>query len=127
MEGYTESLATYLEASFNIKVTVVEPGGIKTEFVNNVMGNLASTGGIAQDEYYPILMSYMAKVKERGTTTYQTSDEVAEVIVKVVESESPPIRVRTSEWAEAFCSLKTGADPDGTLQRNDVRSKMFAT
>ena len=30
-----------------------------------------------------------------------------------VEAKEPPIRCRTSGWAEAFCALKTDPDPDG--------------
>lgn len=37
VEGYTESLASYVTPSFNVKFTLVEPGGVSTEFVNNVM------------------------------------------------------------------------------------------
>ena len=37
-----------------------------------------------------------------------------------MESASPPVRVRTSAWAEALCELKTSADPDGTKLQKKV-------
>ncbi|MEL7424905.1 MAG: short-chain dehydrogenase/reductase, partial [Bacteroidota bacterium] len=51
---------------------------------------------------------------------YQTGKEVAEVVLKVAEMENPPLRIRTSEWAENLCHLKTQADPDGTRLVNQV-------
>ncbi|WP_412049395.1 hypothetical protein ACK6D9_16905 [Hoeflea sp. Naph1] len=40
--------------------------------------------------------------------------------IDCIEAENPPIRVRTSNWAEQFCSLKTGLDPDGRKQQAAV-------
>lgn len=36
------------------------------------------------------------------------------------EADEPPIRVRTSEWAEKLCRLKTHADPDGKRLQDEV-------
>lgn len=57
---------------------------------------------------------------EGAEKSYQTPNEVAAVILKVVEAEHTPLRVRTSEWAENFCNIKTQADPDGTILLNAV-------
>lgn len=38
---------------------------------------------------------------------------MAHVIADVVANPDPPVRVRTSDWVEQFCSLKTSADPEG--------------
>ncbi|MFC4097561.1 hypothetical protein [Euzebyella saccharophila] len=39
---------------------------------------------------------------------------MAEIILNVALSENPPLRIRTSKWAEDFTQLKTQADPDGS-------------
>ena len=52
---------------------------------------------------------------------YQTGKEVAEVILQVAQSEVPPLRIRTSEWAEKMCHLKTQADPDGLKLVNRIK------
>ncbi|POC77784.1 short-chain dehydrogenase/reductase, partial [Vibrio vulnificus] len=44
VEGYTEAMASYVQPEFNIKFTLIEPGGIQSEFTNNVMAQLQSTG-----------------------------------------------------------------------------------
>ena len=48
VEGYTESLASYVQPAFNIKFSMIKPGGIATEFVSNVMGMVQATGILAR-------------------------------------------------------------------------------
>ena len=121
VEGLTESMASYITPSFGIHFTAVEPGGISSEFANTVMEQIAQTGGMLEDEYLPILQKYVAGAQNRQDTgIYQTSDEVAEVVMQVMGVENPPVRTRTSEWSEAFTKLKTGLDPDGLKQQAQV-------
>ena len=121
VEGLTESMASYITPSFGIHFTAVEPGGISSEFANTVMEQIAQTGGMLEDEYLPILQKYVAGAQNRQDTgIFQTADEVAEVVMQVMGAENPPVRTRTSEWAEAFTKLKTGLDPDGLKQQAQV-------
>lgn len=92
---------------------MVARGGITTAFADNVMRQVAGTGGILEDAYKPILMTYIGSSEaRRDTGIYQSAAEVAGVVMGVVEADTPPLRIRTSDWAEAFCALKTGPDPD---------------
>ena len=106
------------DLAFNIKITCVEPGGIATEFMTSAIEKTAVEGQFATGEYLPIFERYMAGNQKRATESkeqvYQTGLEVAEVILDITENENPPLRIRTSKWAEDFCELKTKADPDGT-------------
>lgn len=115
VEGYTESMATYLSPAFNIHFTAIEPGGIRTEFANNVLEQFQSTGGMRDDAYRPLLEKYIAGAGERSRpeAMYQTPEEVAQVIAGCLADANPPIRLRTSPWAEQLCELKTAADPTG--------------
>ena len=117
VEGYTESLASYIQPKFNVKFSCVEPGGIATEFATNALSQFQQGGGMIDDEYKPILEQYIGAAQARAaqgdTGVFQTSEQVAQVIVDCANNPEPPIRVRTSEWAENFCELKTGLDPDG--------------
>ncbi len=119
VEGFTEALATYVSEPFNIQLTLVEPGGIATEFLNNAVAKTVSKEGeFASGEYAPIFQKYMEGIQNRSgseeVSPYQTGKEVAEVILQVAQSENPPLRIRTSAWAENFTKLKTQADPDGS-------------
>ncbi len=122
VEGYFEAMASYISPSFGINFSIVEPGGISSEFAANVMKQVEETGGMLDDEYLPILQKYIdgAQNRQAGSDIYQTADEVAEVVMRCVESDDPPIRVRTSEWGEQFCALKTDLDPDGKKMQAQV-------
>ncbi len=120
IEGYTEALASYMPL-LGLKFTAVEPGGIKSEFFASAMKRTMETGGMPQDpDYYPILQRYLATSRERGTTAYQTADEVAAVVIKCIENRDPPIRIRTSPWSNDLCHLKTASDPDGKKLQKKV-------
>lgn len=125
VEGYMEALATYVSDAFNIKISCVEPGGIATEFMTSAIGKTAVDGVFATGEYLPIFERYMAGNQKRASESteqvYQTGFEVAEVLLKVAKTEKPPLRIRTSKWAENFCELKTKSDPDGTKIVNQIK------
>ncbi|MCY9667059.1 SDR family oxidoreductase [Paenibacillus alginolyticus] len=113
VEGLLESLATYYKPTFNIDVTLLEPGAIATNFNSTVLGHVQQTGGILEDEYKPIITQYLDNFSKRNTVP-QTSESVAEVMVKLVtELEPKPLRIRTSEAAEAFVQYKVSQDPTG--------------
>jgi NAD(P)-dependent dehydrogenase (short-subunit alcohol dehydrogenase family) len=119
VEGYTESLATYVQPNFNINFTTVEPGGIRSEFANSVLSKLAEAGGAPDDAYLPIFNAYvtaaLSRAEEGDTGVFQTSEEVAQVVIDCAAMEKPPLRTRTSEWGEQFCHYKTASDPSGEL------------
>lgn len=126
VEGFTESLAAYVSDPFNIKFSIIEPGGISTEFMKSAIASTASAEGqLASGEYLPIFEQYIsgtqARAGEGAAQIYQTGAEVAQVVLEVAQNENPPLRVRTSEWAEALCHLKTAADPDGTKLLDQVK------
>lgn len=118
IEGYTESMATYIQPTFNIKFTLIEPGGISSEFANNIFAQYQNNSSDDVDEYAPILELYMhgarIRAKDSLSAVYQVPAEVADCIIDVVNSKNPPLRIRSSDWANEFCELKTQADPDGT-------------
>ena len=119
VEGYTEALSSYVQPKFNVKFSVIEPGGIQSEFTNNVMAQLDSTGGIQSDEYKPILNTYLNGLKKNyGPGSSQTSNEVAQVILDTIENEEPSIRTRTSPWSETFTELKPKLIPQVRSNNN---------
>jgi len=114
VEGLLESMATYVTPEFNIHFTLIEPGGIATNFSSQVIESIGKTGGIYDDTYKPALERYIGGSQNRSSEdVYQTAEEVAEVVLKCIESENPPLRMRTSPWAEKFCNLKTQLDSTG--------------
>ncbi|MGB8817718.1 MAG: SDR family oxidoreductase [Rhizobiaceae bacterium] len=124
VEGYTESLASYVGPAFGLHFTAVEPGGITSEFATSALKHFSSTGGMIADEYAPILDMYISGAQTRASKPangiFQTPGQVADIVVKCLMSDNPPVRIRTSQWAEAFCDLKTSADTDGLKLQKKV-------
>ncbi|AIQ38894.1 SDR family oxidoreductase [Paenibacillus sp. FSL R7-0297] len=126
VEGLLESLATYYKPQFNIDITLLEPGAIATEFNKTVLGHVADTGGILEDEYKPILDAYTGTFLKRNVEP-QTSESVADVMWDLVQLETKPLRLRTSERAEEFVSRKVSTDPtglDGVLHIRKIQLDM---
>jgi len=128
VEGFTESLASIMPTFFGINISLIEPGGIDTGLAKSAaMSTLDSSWLLDEDDEYALLFRrYLKRFKKRGQSkadaaiSQQTPQEVAEVILAVINQDDPPLRIRTSEWAEDICRFKTAADPDGKQQLADV-------
>lgn len=125
LEGLTESIASYMKPYFGINVSLIEPGGVITEFGNTLTKYFEETGGIKDDDYKPLIHTYMDyratftdEVKERA---FQKPAQIAEVILKCINDPEPKLRYLTSEGALTFTKLKTGLDPDGEGIKAQVR------
>jgi NAD(P)-dependent dehydrogenase (short-subunit alcohol dehydrogenase family) len=113
VEGFMESLAP-VAATVGVHVSVIEPGPVTTEFVNNVgvdVGKLFAEGG----DYTPAMQAYlthvMAEFADPGSA--QTADDVAEVVLNAMVTDSAAFRHQTSPWARKFCGYKI-SDHDGS-------------
>ena len=125
LEGLTESIASYMKPYFGINVSLIEPGGVITEFGNSLTRYFEETGGIKDDDYKPLIETYMDyratftdEVKERA---FQKPAQIAEVILKCIHDPEPKLRYLTSEGVVNFTRLKSGLDPDGEGIKAQVR------
>jgi NAD(P)-dependent dehydrogenase (short-subunit alcohol dehydrogenase family) len=95
IEGISESLAQEV-AAFGIKVTIVEPGGFKTDF---------STRSLARATRLPAYQpNYEALLKAFEGSVVGDPARAAQAMIQVVEFEQPPLR------------LALGADALGTIR-----------
>ncbi|MCX8507278.1 MAG: SDR family oxidoreductase [Rhodobacteraceae bacterium] len=127
VEGFMESLASYTGPAFGLHFTLVEPGGITSDFNANVIKHFAASGGMRQDDYLPLLQAYIAGVQARAGAggSYQTPEEVARIVIATLADAAPPVRLRTSAWAEEFTALKTAADPGGRKLQGELIARNF--
>lgn len=126
VEGLLESLATYYKPRFNIDVTLLEPGAVASEFNRTVLGHVADTGGILEDEYKPVADAYTAAFLQRNVEP-QTAASVAGVMWELVHMETKPLRIRTSQRADEFVAGKVSSDPtglDGVLRTRKIQLNM---
>ncbi len=129
LEGLTESIATYLFPYFGIHASLIEPGGIITEFSNTVVKSFEASGGIRDDDYAPLANDYMNYRKifteEVKAKTFQTGAQVAHVIADCISDPQPKLRYLTSDGAKDFTHLKTGLDVTGELLQSTIRQRIL--
>jgi NAD(P)-dependent dehydrogenase (short-subunit alcohol dehydrogenase family) len=109
VEGFMESLAP-VARPLGIHLSLIEPGAVSTEFVNNV---LSANNGMAGDlgRYKALFEAYMSKVKGSFSTS-QTGDDVARIIVEAATAAQPHLRYATSDRVRDLASRKY-VDPTG--------------
>jgi NAD(P)-dependent dehydrogenase (short-subunit alcohol dehydrogenase family) len=110
VEGFYESLAPTL-AAHGVRVTVVEPGAVASEFVSNV--GYDPTQIEAFGPYAPQLRDYLSRTAGAFANA-QTSEGAADAIVAVLTDEKPAFRVQTSDAARTFSGAKL-TDLDGSV------------
>jgi NAD(P)-dependent dehydrogenase (short-subunit alcohol dehydrogenase family) len=112
IEGLSESMAYELE-QFGIKVVLVEPGVIKTNFVNNMVA-----GKKSQDPNSPYshLMQQVATSFQHMTQGGSSSDVVAKVVLKAVTSENPSLRYLAGKDVETWMEAKRSMSDEEFLK-----------
>jgi retinol dehydrogenase-8 len=94
VEGFSESLAPLLRA-FNIKINMVEPGPIATEFVANCVKEKLNIDTKTQAIYEGYQAEMAAGYKPE---IVQTGQQVAEIIKGIIEDENAPFRNQTNPF-----------------------------
>ncbi|MEU6309360.1 SDR family NAD(P)-dependent oxidoreductase [Streptomyces sp. NPDC047014] len=112
VEGYMESLAP-VARSLGVSVSVVEPGAVATEFVNNI-GLDTDARVAAAGPYADALRAYIDRTVAQFTPdAAQTPAEAAASVLEALTAEEPAFRIQTSPWARGFTAAKL-ADQDGS-------------
>ncbi|XP_017309850.1 retinol dehydrogenase 8 [Ictalurus punctatus] len=115
VEGLCESLAVQA-MTFNIKMTLVEPGPVLTEFERKVYEDaqnmdLSGTDDETARIFREIYLPYSGKV---FSSLGQRPEEVAEQILELIVSKDPPFRHQTNRLYTPMTAMKH-ADPTGRL------------
>jgi len=113
VEGFMESLAP-VAATVGVHVSVIEPGPVSTEFINNVgvdVAKMFDEGG----DYAPAMRAYIAHIMTEFASpdAAQTSDDVAATVLSAMVTDSAAFRHQTSHWAKTFAGFKL-SDHDGS-------------
>ncbi|MEV4824355.1 SDR family oxidoreductase [Micromonospora sp. NPDC049274] len=109
VEGYMESLAP-LAATTGVRVTLVEPGAVASEFVTNIAID-ADAAIAAAGPYGPALRAYLARTGQAFAAAQSPADAAA-VVLAALTDPTPPVRAQTSDGARQFVGVKL-ADLDG--------------
>ena len=102
IEGLSESMAYELEP-FGIRVVLVEPGVIKTNFVNSIVAAKKSQD---PNSPYAQLMQNVATSFQHMSEGGSSTDVVAKVVLKAVTSENPTLRYLAGKDVETWIEGK---------------------
>ncbi|XP_059414682.1 retinol dehydrogenase 8-like isoform X2 [Carassius carassius] len=115
VEGFCESLAVQA-MKFNVKMTLVEPGPVVTEFEKKVYEEAEKMDLSETDEetariFRQIYLPYSRKI---FNSIGQTPEDVAEQTLQLIGSKNPPFRHQTNRLYMPLTAMKH-ADPTGQL------------
>jgi NAD(P)-dependent dehydrogenase (short-subunit alcohol dehydrogenase family) len=110
VEGFLESLAP-VAANTGVRVSVVEPGPVASEFVAHLE---PSVPGLIENAgpYEAAFKAYFATTAGLFEQA-QSSADAAAVVVATLTAENPPFRVQTSDLARELAGIKL-SDLDGS-------------
>ncbi|MGW3323164.1 SDR family NAD(P)-dependent oxidoreductase [Streptomyces virginiae] len=111
VEGYMESLAP-VAGAVGVSVSVIEPGAVATEFVNNIGLDLEARIAAA-GPYSDALRHYVERTVGQFMNGAQTPAGAAESVMEALTVERPAFRIQTSRWARDFTGNKL-VDQDGS-------------
>jgi NAD(P)-dependent dehydrogenase (short-subunit alcohol dehydrogenase family) len=87
LEGFSESLV-FEVAEFGIKVTLVEPGAFRTDFLN---GDVLRYGTRTIDDYASFTAAARATVEKRNGRELGDPTKLAEALILLAGLENPPL------------------------------------
>ena len=107
LEGATESL-WYEVLPWNIRVTLVEPGFIRSDSFQNTRHTRRSERATSQpgDPYHNHYLSMSRLIERLMTQSASPPEHVADVILKVMHKRKPPLRVAGTRDAHYFYLLR---------------------
>lgn len=111
VEGFMESLAQVARHQ-GIHISLVQPGPVVTEFINNIQNNRPTTRGLDDPgPYQPMLAAYSSQANA-FYGKWQTADDVARVTVEAATAAQPHLRYVTSDRVREMVARKY-VDPTG--------------
>jgi NAD(P)-dependent dehydrogenase (short-subunit alcohol dehydrogenase family) len=112
LEGAVESLAPVV-ARYGVKTTIVEPGPVATDVMAPRRFEKLLPNDEVTDSPYPEPWAFLSRaiVNSGGL---QPVEEVGPVILGLLSSDEPPLRLQTAQWATDFVAPKMAADLDGS-------------
>lgn len=110
IEGFMEALAP-VASTVGVHVTVVEPGAVSSEFLENI--GLKPADMIAGAGVYAPALSAYADTSLGQYEWAQTPREAAAAVLEALTLPDPPLRMQTSEKVEAYVATKL-ADLNGS-------------
>ncbi len=108
VEGLSEALH-YELATLGIRVKIVEPGGVNTDFGGR---SFVFTHDAELPDYQPLVDMAAAAMQEGSASGNQAPEEVAEVIFTAATDDTMQLRYISGDGAEALLANRYSAEQD---------------
>ncbi|MGW4513979.1 hypothetical protein ACWEO4_18665 [Streptomyces sp. NPDC004393] len=96
MGGLSEVLATEV-APLGIKVTVLEPGGMRTDWAGSSMYNAP-----VSKPYEPTVGAAVEAMRDFIKTAHGDPEKVAQVVLEIAHLDDPPLRLLLGKGAYSY-------------------------
>ncbi|RQZ17114.1 SDR family NAD(P)-dependent oxidoreductase [Burkholderia sp. Bp9031] len=116
IEGFSESLAEEV-AAFGVKVTIVEPGAFRTNFLDS---QVLRYGDLPIDDYAAFWSGAKAVFEKRNHQQRGDPDKLATALVRLAEDSSPPLRFVAGADALHVVEAKLAAVADDIAAWRDL-------
>ena len=111
VEGFLESLAPTAKA-MGVDVVIVEPGPVIGTDFGAKSGQTRDSMLSAAGDYATVMESYLDWFADAGFPGAQTAEELADLLVEVLDRPEPGFRIMSSNWATQF-ALRKLIEPEG--------------
>jgi NAD(P)-dependent dehydrogenase (short-subunit alcohol dehydrogenase family) len=112
LEGAVESLAPVV-ARYGVKTTIVEPGPVATDVMAPRRFEKLLPNDEVTDSPYREPWEFLSRVIANSGGV-QPVEEIGPIILGLLSSDEPPLRLQTAQWATDFVAPKMAADLDGS-------------
>ena len=109
LEGLTESMGYELE-QFGIKVVLVEPGIVRTNFGENMV--IAQKGRDPNSPYSQMMMQRVSSVRSRMMEHASDADLVASVVIEAATAKEPNLRYLAGKDVQQLVAAKNSMSDD---------------
>lgn len=105
LEGWTDCLRLEMEP-FNINVVLIEPGGVKTEFVDGFYDSLIKRSKDGNYEELALLIAKGSKALSYAGKNVSSPSVISDIIVKIVNSKKPKTRYVAGKFSKTMLFLR---------------------
>lgn len=112
--GFSEVLAQEVKP-FGVKVTVLEPGGMRTDWAGSSMRIPP-----VSEPYLPTVGAFVQMIQQHGGTEPTDPAKVARLVQRVVELPEPPVRLLVGSDAVQYAAMAARALADSDARWREL-------
>ncbi|XP_022084064.1 retinol dehydrogenase 8-like [Acanthaster planci] len=110
VEGFSEAIAPVLRDGYNIRVSIIEPGPVKTVLMDKLQADPEGDAKDFDDITRDLFLARRKRIASLLGAMVQTADDIAKLHLEVILSENPHLRYQTNEIMTKMVAGKL-ADP----------------